>query len=201
MNTFENLMNEWRTRFDEMKVQLNLGKMDAADAFEKQKEQLKSFVEQAKEKLDQGTEVAEEQARNLKAKLEELGLQLHLGKAETVEAFEAQRKKIEPALQDVYDAAKKAYSTGYHQAMNLFDTQADWFKTNLEIMQLKFALAKMDAKEEAEDLKKKLDEKLEELSGHSKNWQEQVKDNVEEWSNMAKDNMEKFRDWMKGLTK
>lgn len=201
MNTFENLMNEWRTRFDEMKVQLSLGKMDAAEAFEKQKDNLKAFIEEAKQSLDKGTEVAEEQAKNLKAKLEELNLQLHLGKAETVEAFEAQRKKIEPALQDVYDSAKKAYQTGYNQAMNVFDTQADWFKTNLEIMQLKFALAKMDAKEEAEDLKKKLDEKLEELSRHSKSWQEQVKDNVEEWSDMAKENMEKFRDWMKGLTK
>lgn len=200
-NVFENMMKEWRTRLDELKVQLNLGKMDAAEAFEKQKDHMRSFIGQVKEQLDKGTEVAEEQAKNLRSKLEELNVQLHLGKAETVEAFEAQRKKIEPALEAAYEAGKKAYQTGYNQAMNVFDTQADWFKTNLEIMQLKFSLATMEAKDEAEELKKKLEGKIEELSAHSRKWQEQAKENIEEWNAMAKDNMEKFRDWMKSMTK
>jgi hypothetical protein len=200
-NVFENMMKEWRTRLDEMKVQLNLGKMDAADAFEKQKEQLKSFVQEVKGQLDKGTELAEDHVKNLKTKLEELNLQLHLGKAETLEAFEEQRKKIEPALQAVYDAGKNAYNKGYNQAMSLFDTQADWFKTNLEIMQLKFSLGKMEAKEEADELKKKLEHKIDELADHSRKWQEQTKENIEEWTEMAKDNMEKFRNWMQGLAK
>lgn len=200
-NVFENMMKEWRTRLDEMKLQLSLGKMDAADAFEKQKEQLKTFVQDAKSQLDKGTELAEEHVKNLRSKLEELNLQLHLGKAETLETFEEQRKKIEPALQAVYDAGKNAYNKGYNQAMSLFDTQADWFKTNLEIMQLKFSLGKMEAREEAEELKRKLESKIEELSDHSRKWQEQTKENIEEWTEMAKDNMEKFRNWMKELGK
>jgi hypothetical protein len=201
MNAFEQLMSDWRTRFEEMKVQWNLGKMDAADAFENQKSQLKSFIVQLKDQLDKGTELAEDQAKNLKAKLEELNVQLHLGKAETKEAFEEQRKKIEPALNELYTSAKAVSHAGYNQALNLFDVQADWFKTNLEIMQLKYSLAKMDAKEEADDLKKQLDQKLDELSERSKKWQAQVKDNMEEWTGMAQDNMEKLRDWLKGLGK
>ncbi|TAE89484.1 MAG: hypothetical protein EAY81_02315 [Bacteroidetes bacterium] len=196
-----NLFDEWKAKFEEFKLQTNLGKMDAADAFEKQKEQLKSFILKVKEQLDSGTGMAEEQVKTMRSKLEELNLQLHLGKAETKEAFEEQRKKIEPALHDVYEYGKKIYHTGFNQAMNLFDTQSDWFKTNLEIMQLKFSLAKMDAKDEADELKKQLEIKLNELQEHSHKWQEQAKENMEVWGNMAKENMELFRNWMQNLKK
>lgn len=199
MNTFEQLLNDWRTRFDEMKVQWNLGKMDAAEAFEEQKKQLKAFIGQVKETLDKGAGLAEEQAKELRTRLEELNVQLHLGKAETMEAFEAQRKKIEPALDNLYSAAKQAYQTGYRQVMDLFDTQSDWFRTNLEIMQLRYSLARMEARDEADELRKKLDARLAELSEHSRKWQEQVKGNAEEWTAIARENLEKFREWLKGL--
>lgn len=196
-----NLFEEWKAKFEELKLQANLGKMDAVDAFETQKNQLKSFVSKIKEQLDNSTDMAEEQVKNMRSKLDELNLQLHLGKAETKEAFEEQRKKIEPALNEVYEYGKKVYHTGFNQAMGLFDTQSDWFKTNLEIMQLKFSLAKMDAKEEAEEVKKQLEIKLNELQEHSKQWQEQAKENMEVWGNMAKENMERFRTWMQDLKK
>jgi hypothetical protein len=196
-----NLFEEWKAKFEELKLQANLGKMDAVEAFETQKSQLKSFVFKIKEQLDNSSDMAEEQVKNMRSKLDELNLQLHLGKAETKEAFEEQRKKIEPALNEVYEYGKKVYHTGFNQAMGLFDTQSDWFKTNLEIMQLKFSLAKMDAKEEAEEVKKQLEIKLNELQEHSKQWQEQAKENMEVWGNMAKENMERFRNWMQHLNK
>jgi hypothetical protein len=39
--TLKNWLTEWKTKFEEMQVKFTLGKMDAADAFEQQKEKLK----------------------------------------------------------------------------------------------------------------------------------------------------------------
>ena len=198
---FKNMMNEWRTRVDELKVQLNLGKMDAADAFEKQKDHLKDFINQAKQNLDKGTDMAEEQVKALRTKLEELRVQLSLGKADTMEAFEEQRKKIEPALHEVYESGKKAFNTTYEQGSKLFDHQSELFKTGLEVLQLQFALGKMEAKDEAEKLKKEISEKMEEMQTKAKEFQHSAMQNMEEWSTMAKDNMEKFRNWMQDIMK
>lgn len=198
---FKNMMNEWRTRVDELKVQLNLGKMDAAEAFEKQKDHLKDFINQAKQNIDKGTDMAEENVNALRAKLDELRVQLSLGKADTLEAFEAQRKKIEPALHEVYAAGKKAFNTGFEQGSKLFDHQAELFKTGLEVLQLQFALGKMEAKDEAEKLRKDINQKMEEMQVKAKEFQHSAMQNMEEWSNMAKENMEKFRNWMQDVMK
>jgi len=197
----QNLFDEWKKNFDQFKVQANLGKMEMVDAFEKQKEQLKNWVNETKEKLDQSGEKAEAHVQNLKVKLEELNLQLYLGKAETKEAFEEQRKKIEAALHEVTNLSKKTYETGFGQAMQIFDHQADWVKTNLEILQLQFSLAKMDAKTDYESVKKDINQKIQELQTKSSQWQELAKDNLEQWNGLAQDNMEKFRTWIQNIGK
>ncbi|MFN4993421.1 MAG: hypothetical protein ACK5FU_02065 [Bacteroidota bacterium] len=74
---FKNWISEWKTRLEEMQVQFSLGKMDAIEAFEKQKDYLRSLVHMLKENIDKSTDMAEETATKVKASLEELQLQVH----------------------------------------------------------------------------------------------------------------------------
>ena len=205
MATFEDQWKQWmaegRKRFEEMQVQFSLGKMDAADAFEKQKDFLRGAVSNWKQELDKATDVAEEHAQKLKASLEELQVQLNLGKAEGREKFEEQRKKIDLAMQEVYAAGKKAYHNNYDNMMHLFDSNAQAFKTGIEIIQLQFALVKMDVKEDAEKLRKELNEKMHELSEKYNEVQKAAVKNIEEWNKHLKEGYDKMSHWVSDFLK
>lgn len=193
--------NAWSAWVEELQKQFSNGKVDAADLFEKQKDHFRKLVVQLKEGVDQGTDLAEEQLKNMKAKLEELQVQLNLGKAEGMEAFETQKKKIEAALHELYVAGKTAYHTQSGQLLELFDHQSQTFKTGLEILQLQFALAKMDAKDEAGQMRKDLDAKMHEWNEQVKTLQQVAVHNMEEWSKQMKDAYEKMKEMAQGWMK
>ena len=78
---------DWQKRMEEMQMQFSLGKMDAVDAFEKQKEQYRNSLVTLKDNLDKATDMAEDKLAEMKVKIEELRLQLALGKADGMDAF------------------------------------------------------------------------------------------------------------------
>lgn len=193
---FKELFNNWKASLEELRMQFNLGKMDASEAFETQKKHLRGLIEGMKLNVDKATDMAEENAQKLRAKLDELMVQLNLGKAETKELYEEQRKKIDIALQEVYAAGKLAYHGNYTYMMELFDNNTKAFKTGLDIVKLQFALGKMEAKEEAEKARKEMNEKIAELQVFAEKAQQLTKENLEEWSKQMKEGMEKMNSWM-----
>jgi hypothetical protein len=193
---FKELFNNWKSSLEDLRVQFNLGKMDASEAFEAQKKNLRHLIESMKQNADKATGMAEENAGKFKAKLEDLLVQLNLGKAETKELYEEQRKKIDLALQEVYAAGKLAYHGNYNYMMELFDNNTQAFKTGLDIVKLQFALGKMEAKEEAENLRKEINEKITELQSFAEKAQQLTKENMEEWGKQMKEGMEKMNAWM-----
>jgi hypothetical protein len=198
---FKQLFNNWKNSLEEMRLQFSMGKMDAADAFEKQKAHLQSMIESMKTNLDKATDVAEEHANKLRSKLEELNLQLNLGKADGKDMFEEQRKKIDLALQEVFAAGKLAYHGNYGYMMELFENNSKAIKTGLEIAQLQFALAKMEVKEESEKARKEIQEKIAELQSSAEKAQELTKENLEQWGKQMKEGMGKMQEWMSGWMK
>lgn len=198
---FKQLFNNWKNSLEDMRLQFSLGKMDAVESFEKQKEQLKSMIESMKTNLDKATDVAEENASKLRSKLEELNLQLNLGKADGKDMFEEQRKKIDLALQEVFAAGKLAYHGNYGYMMELFENNSKAIKTGLEIAQLQFALAKMEVKEESEKARKEIQEKIAELQSSAEKAQELTKENLEQWGKQMKEGMGKMQEWMSGWMK
>jgi hypothetical protein len=195
MNSFQDSMAEWQRRFEEMRLQFLLGKMDAADAFEQYKEQMKKSLQSLKSGMDEMGGKAEDGARDMGIHIEKLLQELSAGKAAGMEAFREQREKIEAALNQVYTAGKSTYNKEFEQAMNVFEQNSTAFKTGLEIMQLQFALAKMNTKTEAEALQKSLNEKMNELSAWFKSGSEQTMKSIEEWSKAANDNLEMMKKW------
>jgi hypothetical protein len=198
---FKQTFNTWKTSLEDMRMQFSLGKMDAVDAFEKQKVQLRSMIESMKTNLDKATDIAEENGTKLRSKLEELNLQLNLGKADGKDMFDEQRKKIDLALQEVFSAGKLAYHGNYGFMMELFENNTKAMKASLEIAQLQFALAKMEVKEEAEKARKEIEEKITELQTSAEKAQELTKENMEQWGKQMKDGFAKMSDWMTGYIK
>ncbi|MBC7383963.1 MAG: hypothetical protein H7296_13415 [Bacteroidia bacterium] len=192
---------EWHKRMEELQLQFSLGKMDAGDAFEKQKDHLRNMVVSIKEQLDTATGLAEEKGIALKSKLEDLRLQLSLGKADGTEVFEEQKKKIEMAIHEVYDEGKKALSTGYDQMLQLFDNGTTAFKTGLEVVKLQYALGKMEAGDEQQKVRKELSDKMNELNEQFKNAQHTAMHTMEEFSKQLKEGFEKMKTLTEGWMK
>jgi hypothetical protein len=194
-------VSDWQKRMEEMQMQFSLGKMDAVDAFEKQKEQYRNSLVTLKENLDKATDVAEDKLAEMKVKIEELRLQLALGKADGMDAFEEQKKKIELAMHELYVAGKTNFNESYAKSITLFDQNADAFKTGLEIIKLQFSLAKMDAKDEFAEKQKEIGEKLVELNQQYKTIQATTMENMEAMNSQLRDNFEKMKAFAEGWMK
>ncbi|MCF8253608.1 MAG: hypothetical protein K9H61_13645 [Bacteroidia bacterium] len=194
-------VSDWQKRLEEMQMQFSLGKMDAVDAFEKQKEQYRSMLLTFKENIDKGTGMAEEKATEMKAKIEELRLQLTLGKADGMDAFEEQRKKIELAMHELYVANKSNLDEAYNKSLTFFDHNAEAFKTGLEIVKLQFSLAKMDAKDTMEEKQKEIGEKMNEMNQQFKTIQDAAMENIDDMNRQLRENFEKMKAYAEGWMK
>lgn len=191
-------MTNWQQRLQDLQVQFSLGKMDAADAFEKQKDQMRGYLNTMKENIDKATNLTEEKATEMRARFEELRVQLALGKADGLDAFEDQRKRIETAMNEFYAAGKRNFNEAYQRGIDLFDQNATAFKTGLEIVKLQYALAKMDAKDDVAEQQKAIGEKITELNQQYLQMQKSAIDNMEEMNRQLRDNFEKMRTFAEG---
>jgi hypothetical protein len=128
---------------DELALQLSLGKTEAKEKFEEIKKEfierlnwLKQFL---KSTLDKSMPVA------LKLQLEELELQLKVGKAETKESFDLQRAELIEATialeNEIRKTLEKLEVSGY------FHHEVEKFLLKLEILRLKFGVKRFEIKD------------------------------------------------------
>lgn len=197
MNTnFEEQLNrwmrDWNTKLERIRLNISLGKLDATEAFEEQKDQLRDHLAEWKSKADEVMAATQENADAVKKAYENLMLQLSLGKAEAVDTFVEQRQKIELALQDVYEKSKQSYGKS-DELREAFNNNAQAFKTNLEIVQLQYALGKMEARDEAEKINKLLHEKMNTLQ---QEYYENYKQDVDAWAKQMQEKYTKVKSWM-----
>lgn len=197
MNTnFEEQLNrwmrDWNNKLERIRLNISLGKLDATEAFEEQKDQLRDHLAEWKSKADEVVTATQENIDAVKKAYENLMLQLSLGKAEAVDTFVEQRQKIELALQDVYEKSKQAYGKS-EELREAFNNNAKAFKTNLEIVQLQYALGKMEARDEAEKINKVLHEKMNTLQ---QEYNENYKQDVDAWAKQMQEKYTKVKSWM-----
>lgn len=76
MNDQTSIIKRIRHDLDEIRLQFNLGKAEAIDLFEKNKEELIESIDEAKERLGQLTEPAKKKTEELRRKREELEAEL-----------------------------------------------------------------------------------------------------------------------------
>lgn len=145
---------------EEFNVQVALGKMEAHDAYESAKKKMHSFLHETEQVLHTDGEL-KKLVTGFQAALDELRVQLALGKAETREAFEIQRKKIAAALLklETFFETKLAQS----EVVAALRVEMVKFRIKLEILQLRFELKRVDAHEEFEARKKEFAQKLDKV--------------------------------------
>ena len=162
---------------EEFRLQAALGKAEAHDAFEGAKKKFNTFVHEAKLKLDNAKDVVKERSVQLKTLLETLQVQLALGKAETKEVFEEQRKKIAHALNELETLIKKNKTTD--EFYTRLQMEVEKFKIKLDILKLRYDLNKLEARNEFEEKKVDFSQKLSDLKKRLEKKEGEVQDKWE----------------------
>ena len=173
------LISRLKQEFDELRLQLALGKSEAVDFLEQQKTHLKERAEAAKDHVEKNPLIDEATTKFLKGRLDELRLQLALGKMETRDAVAEQQPKIEKALESVKEGMaplREKAGDAFQEFADLFEHGTDFFKTKLDALGVNLGLSEKaealeeEATESEPDAAKKkaLEKKLEELSSKAK---------------------------------
>lgn len=132
---------------DELAVQFALGKAEAKDKFEEVKKELRANVSDLKRTFM--TQTLNNVIVSLKAKFEELEVQLALGKADTADVFEAQSKRILQAVKSLEREIKSKLPD--HREANVFSQEVEKFKLKIEILRLKFMLKQFEVQDAFRD--------------------------------------------------
>lgn len=160
---FESEKIRLQQEIDELKVQLALGKADAVDYMEEKKTEFSGFIDETKKKLkDSGKPVAD-QLTGAGGMLDELKLQLALGRMETADLCRSQQEKIATAIDHAREqlgGLEEAVGSDLHAVREGFDHQADSFKTKLEAAALNIGAGTMLAADETKELFSSISEKL-----------------------------------------
>lgn len=144
------------TELEEFRVQAALGKAEARDMYEDLKKQFNHTAHELKLKAEKFKSELDQNSLKLRNAFESLQVQLALGKAETKETFEQQRKAIIKALNEIESIIKSNKTTNEYYITLLEEIEK--FKIKLEILRLRFELKRMDVNAELEDRKNELKE-------------------------------------------
>lgn len=185
----------WKQSMEELAVQLNLGKKEAQDEFQRQKESLKDWLESKQPLFDEVKEEVSEDVKSLKTKMQSL-----LDRLKKDEAGEGTIKEEELAasIDEIQDKAEeledKASGKTKRMAEDLGD-QMNVFGTKLSGLA---AAIRDEAKEEWAELKEDSAKAAEILRQKAGEISEEAK---EEWAELKADARALFkrvRDSMKG---
>jgi len=141
-------IDKTQQELEELILQLSLGKADASVKYEEIKKSFVEVINEWKAALLKLKNLSKEEKQDFKSRIEELELQLSLGKAEAKDAFLAQRKKIAKMIHRLEDAAKK--NPEIRDRMNEFEHEIEKFKLKLEILAVKFELKKIEVTDDFE---------------------------------------------------
>lgn len=150
---------------DEFVIQIALGKAEAKEEFERVKKEFRMKVHEFKVLLSDFPEQA--MSQELKQRMDELEVQLALGKADTKEQFDEQKKKLVRIISSIEAAVKSWF--GQLESSPAFGHEIEIFKLKLEILRLRFNIRKFEIKDEFKEQMAKARREIEKVKIGAKN--------------------------------
>ncbi|UKN03148.1 hypothetical protein K6119_06425 [Paracrocinitomix mangrovi] len=182
------------TEIEGLQVQAHLGKAEAADKYEELKKKFDSFVFDTKSKFNNGKDKLEKVQEDIQNLFEELRVQLALGKADGIDTFHEQKKKITNKLRDIENKIKNNPTLGKAYAIVLVEIEK--FKVLLEWLEQKFNEGKDFAVENFEAGKKELNAFIDKVKDKFKEEPETTR-----WENFQDEMTQAFSHVKKAFTK
>lgn len=176
-----------QSEIDELRLKIALGKMDGADLFEDMKKELRESVSEFNEAFDKEKMAATE---TIIKGIETLQLQLALGKAEALDAYEGQKEKILHSITQLENELKENRSELMADARMKIQNELEKFRLKMEILQIRYELGKIDLKDNIEEKKSKFKKEFDQLI---ENLKDESSEQLAEYGKDLKEAYEKLR--------
>lgn len=204
-------LSKVKGEIEHLEVQLALGKAEAAEQFDKKKQEFQNAVHFAKEEVDKLAEKGQKKLEELKPELEHLQVQLALGKAEGLDAYREYEKKVKEAVHGLTEKMKSLFEneaeTGASEETSDGEApaapaglvkevkeKARDFQTYLDIFRVQLALGEAEAKQEYAEKKKEFVAEAQTIRGKIDKMLDEAEDTVED---LTEDAAEKFEEMKK----
>lgn len=188
----KNLKEEWKKRLDMLKVKLDVGKDDLREGLEELENELNVYLGKIKNQIDGFVEDSEK-AQQLKARLEEMRVQMALAQADGRDALEVESRKLRDKLHawkwDAIDWLKEQKDEKSAKVREALDEELEFYTAQLELINVRAHLGKAEASDKWDKLKHDLSIKLQELRGKIENQAEG------RWDGAKKDFAGQLRKW------
>jgi len=153
-------LDKYEAEASAIESQLNLSKDKAIEKLETQKKQFADVLTGFKAKINESKAIAQEEKTKIQNQLENLRVQLALGKAESKAAYESQKKAIEDAIKSFETSIDRELDEAVDAVTSKLIGEANALGAQLDAMKVQFERAKAEGQAQFEEQKKGLAAKV-----------------------------------------
>lgn len=191
-----------KEKVNKAELQIDLNQEEAKDKYEEEKSEFCKIVDETIEKFGKLKDTGREKAKDLKTKLEELRVQLALGKADGKDEFKRQKENIDDKLDSFVHLCKEKKDIADDKVDELsedFKVKSKQFRTQLDLFRVQLAIGKADAGDYVEEKKKDLKIQIHELKQKLEKVKDIADDKLEDFSEEVGEKFEKIGNAAKKL--
>lgn len=162
MSDLKNKTAELKKHIEELQMQLNLGKMEMEDQWERQKASLKQWAET---NMNEISDTSEAWRAKLHERFNNVRQQATMAKARSEGELRHQKDNMAKAIQEVEGELESIEDMGsdkWNDLKEYYQRSSEVLKTKLEVLRYEYTLGKAEARDEWDEFKEKLKGKTEE---------------------------------------
>jgi len=160
-------LDKWEAQATAFQAQFELNKAELIERVEEQKHQLEKIAQRVRDKIDEASGLAEETKAKIRASFEHLQVQLALGVADTRDAYQDWKQKLQSSIAafeadlDVAIAEEDAaLQAEFDALMEAYVKEADALEAEIVAMEAQFNEDKARAKADFEKYKQDVQSKI-----------------------------------------
>lgn len=173
--SIETKLDQWQAATSALEAQFELTRDKALDRVENQKQHYRDVLQRMKSKIENSTDIADNIKSKISTQIDEMQVQLALGKAEAKDAFEDQKNKIQAAIADFekhidksIDAMDKKMDSALDVVIQETVKAANKLDAELEAMQAHYEIEKAKARETYDTKKSEITSRISQFMGEIK---------------------------------
>ncbi len=201
-STMEQRLDHWDARLDALEAQLAESREEALERVQAARNKLAAALRRVQEKLEDAADLTADELAEWRADLDELRVQLALGKAKTRAAFEEQRRQLRSALQAVeqrIEALERKAEGQLTVELEEYVRLADRLRAEIDAAELQFWLFKAEQRDALEKGRRELQHRLAELRAAAKLHSKEAAEQVEAFEQRLAAELQEFRDSFRRL--
>jgi len=181
-------LDQWQATASALEAQFDLTREKALERVEVQKQHYRDALQRFKTEIEKSTTIANDIKSKVTTQIDEMQVQLALGKADTKDAFEEQKNKIQTAIADFeksmdqnLDAMEQKMDQAFDVVVEKTVYVANALDAELEAMQAHYEIEKAKTMDMYDTKKSEITSRISQFMGEIKDKQKLATDKASEF--------------------